>query len=375
MTKDNVKNKSRMQITNCNELVEPIPINFEVYNADNKRISDAQANLNSLNLSMYLLKDDIDKFQAIFNKLVEINKSKLLTDLIQIEAVHLANFSIEKIKSIADKNSDTVSKPASTGFREFVLNRIELLKNIVAIHDNLSRSENNNCVLLGSIDGKGQIYINSKYRMLCPESRTSEFSHGITRLREIKEMLDKMSSKIFSSNVASLVSEFTEACREDSISSTKDFLGTSKQVVTEDGAEYVPSNGEKGILLLQKSLESGADAYFLDEPELGMGNSFIDTNIRPILSDLAKQHKTVVVATHNANIAVRTLPYMSIYRTHQNGVYKTYTGNPFEDRLVNIDDPEDVKSWTTESLHTLEGGKEAFYERKSIYETNGSNRD
>lgn len=29
----------------------------------------------------------------------------------------------------------------------------------------------------------------------------------------------------------------------------------------------------------------------------------------------------------------------------------------------------DVKSWTVESMHTLEGGREAFYERKEIYES------
>lgn len=69
---------------------------------------------------------------------------------------------------------------------------------------------------------------------------------------------------------------------------------------------------EKGILLLQRVLSKDADAYFLDEPELGMGNTYIDSNIRPMISGLGKQRKIVVVATHNANIAVRTLPYMSI---------------------------------------------------------------
>jgi len=120
---------------------------------------------------------------------------------------------------------------------------------------------------------------------------------------------------------------------------------------------------------LQQTLNEEADAYFLDEPELGMGNSYIDTNIRPLISALAKRRKCIIIATHNANIAVRTLPYMSIYRVHQNGEYTTYVGNPFNDRLVNIDDESDIKSWTDESLHTLEGSKEAFYERKDIYES------
>ena len=123
------------------------------------------------------------------------------------------------------------------------------------------------------------------------------------------------------------------------------------------------------ILLLQQKLGKDADAYFLDEPELGMGNSYIDTNIRPLISALARRHKVVVVATHNANIAVRTLPYTSIFRVHENGVYTTYVGNPFNDMLVNLDNPTDIRSWTTESMHTLEGGEEAFYERKNIYES------
>ena len=182
-------------------------------------------------------------------------------------------------------------------------------------------------------------------------------------------MLTKAREEIFDANLAVTLAAFTEKCAEMKITSLKAFLGLSKQIVLASGDEYKPSNGEKGILLLQQKLGREADAYFLDEPELGMGNSYIDTNIRPLITSLAKRHKVVVVATHNANIAVRTLPYTSIFRVHQNGVYTTYVGNPFNDLLVNIEDAEDVRSWTTESMHTLEGGKEAFYERKSIYES------
>ena len=73
---------------------------------------------------------------------------------------------------------------------------------------------------------------------------------------------------------------------------------------------------------MQKLLDSESDVYILDEPELGMGNSYITSNILPRLTDLAKRRKTVIIATHNANIAVGTLPYISILRTHENGVYK-----------------------------------------------------
>ena len=50
-------------------------------------------------------------------------------------------------------------------------------------------------------------------------------------------------------------------------------------------------------------------------------------------------------------------------------MYKTYVGNPFYDELRNINDETDTKNWTQESMHTLEGGKNAFYDRKDIYES------
>jgi len=62
----------------------------------------------------------------------------------------------------------------------------------------------------------------------------------------------------------------------------------------------------------------------------------------------------------------------SVYRTHSNGNYYTYIGNPFSDKLVNINNNDDVLNWADESLKSLEGGRDAFYERKDIYESNNS---
>lgn len=208
--------------------------------------------------------------------------------------------------------------------------------------------------------------------MLCDDSKAKEYPSIISSLKEARSLLSNIHDSIFTDSLPTYITSFNEICSDKSFTSTKVFLGVSKQIVTEDKREYSPSNGERGILLLQQKLSREADAYFLDEPELGMGNSYIDSNIRPIISDLAKRHKIVVVATHNANLAVRTLPYMSIFRAHKNGDYFTYTGNPFNDALININDSSDFLNWTVESMHTLEGGKEAFYERKNIYESNSN---
>ena len=121
--------------------------------------------------------------------------------------------------------------------------------------------------------------------------------------------------------------------------------------------------------MIEKSLRDAADVYLLDEPELGMSNLYIDSVIRPIVQDLAKCGRIVILSTHNANLAVRTLPYQSVYREHVGGDrYRTYLGNPFLDTLREREDLSEPIRWAETSMATLEGGPEAFYDRLSIYE-------
>ena len=169
----------------------------------------------------------------------------------------------------------------------------------------------------------------------------------LTVLRNCKLLISGIKKAILEENISEEISRFQEFY-DDGIKDIGAFIGISKETALEDGEIYKPSNGERGILLMQKLLDSESDVYILDEPELGMGNSYITSNILPRLTDLAKRRKTVIIATHNANIAVGTLPYISILRTHENGVYKTYVGNPFYDELKNIDDETDTKNWTQE---------------------------
>ena len=367
-TRDNNTNKSRMKITEAVSLGEPNLPEFGMHTEDYKNVNTAVGAIKKITLDTYLPDENVSALRELIDHLREAIMHKVQMDIIEKYAYQLTDYSIEQIKLHADKNSDTLSKPSTCGFRDFAVGRLKLRNTLDRILSNLATPEQNERVCLGELEDKGRIYINKRYRMLCNDSKTAEFDCGIISLRNLVSTLTTIRKDILSVNLATTIAAFTERCNELNIASLKPFLGLSKQIVLDTGDEYNPSNGEKGILLLQQKLDKEADAYFLDEPELGMGNSYIDTNIRPRITALAKRHKVVVVATHNANIAVRTLPYASIFRVHKNGVYTTYVGNPFNDQLVNIDDAQDVRSWAEESMHTLEGGKEAFYERKTIYE-------
>ena len=371
-TKDHSKNKSKMKKTEATSINEAAPSLYSSHLADFKSIKAFIKSCEKINLDLYFSCEEKKTFLEFISKLKTQNIKLLSQDLIDIYSSKLTNYSINTIKQIADKNSNSISKPSSTGFYKLAQNRLELKKTINKILSNIESKEKCTRDLLGELENKGKIYIQKRYRMLCSDSRKHEFSVNITPLKQVLEALNKISYNIFSEDLAYIIDELNEICNDQKLDSVKPFLGLSKQIVTEDNCEYLPSNGEKGILLLQKLLRTDADAYFLDEPELGMGNSYIDSIIRPQICGLAKRHKAVIIATHNANIAVRSLPYVSIFRTHENGKYYTYTGNPFNDKLTNIEDSNDVRSWTSESLHTLEGGREAFYERKNIYESKGN---
>jgi hypothetical protein len=325
--------------------------------------------LSQIRLDKYIDLDSKNQLLEII-RIFELQVYKnLVSEFIEKESVNLANKSIDIIKQLADACSDTKSRPSTTGIYDFVTNRIKLYKLTRDINDNISDKRSEEKDLIGILDDKGAIYLLTKYQMLNKTSTRGEFKTGIRALRYIKTGLKNVEDTFFASNVKEELMAVVDSCVENSVISTSCFLGISKKVVTEDNQEYNPSKGECGILLLQKQLRKISDVYILDEPELGMGNSYINNTILPQLMNLVESKKTVIIATHNANIAVRTLPYISIYRTHKNGNYQTYVGNPYIDELQNIENDKDVIEWSTESMKTLEGGQEAFYERKIIYES------
>jgi len=121
------------------------------------------------------------------------------------------------------------------------------------------------------------------------------------------------------------------------------------------------------MLNLHSELTEDKDVYLLDEPEKSLGNEYINDVIIPLINDKSRQGKKIFISTHDANIAVRTLPYNSIYRRHDKDGYATYVGNPFSNNLICQEDQSKVLDWQKISMKTLEGGEAAFGERGKIY--------
>lgn len=269
-TKDNNKNKGRMKITECVHIEEGM--RDRKLESDYKYLKEfTESTFEKIDIGKYLDEQDSTTLMLLLEKLCEnINDAKM-QKWNSDKSIKLTNWSIDKIKAIADKCSDTISKPSSVGFYDFAMERFKLFENVEEICSAFSAADKVEKEYLGNLEEKGDIYIQTRYRMLTKESRTDEFKQGITVLRNCKLVIDGMKKVILVENISEEVLKFQEFY-DDGIKDIGAFIGVSKETALENGEIYRPSNGERGILLMQKLLDSESDVYILDEPELGMGN-------------------------------------------------------------------------------------------------------
>lgn len=374
-TRDNNKKKCRFRLSEAQDLPVPSSTDYERAKEDSRIIEEFLPQYSERKLCSYLSADDAEELEKLLRALSAGALKKKTELYIDTESARMTNTALEAIKSLIDRKSDTLSKPGKCGLYSFVLKRIKLLSLVNSVLENLSPKTIEQSDYLGKLEDKGTLELVSQWRYLTQDkgSKAAEYSDSgakISDLKKWRKALETIQEKAFDEGLPDAIAEFASIVEESGIASLDKFIGTDKFVrIKGKTTRYSPSDGEKGILLLERQLNTDADVYLLDEPENGMINLYIDTVIRPILTNLARSRKTVIIATHNANLAVRTLPYQSIYREHVEGdTYRTYLGNPFSNRLKDIEGAADDLKWATCSLKTLEGGEEAFYSRKTIYE-------
>ncbi|MDE8315118.1 hypothetical protein PT169_08310 [Erysipelothrix rhusiopathiae] len=307
--------------------------------------------------------------------LVEKYKTNILSEFLLQKAYYLFDNFIDKIQKLVSDNTGTPSKPTSTGFECFSKNRFKLDAGIRKIEDELSKKESISSEYIGDIGSKGKGVIETKVEYINFNNTKKVFANELCMkkkpLVDIIDILNKINYRLDEVTLSTYIQEFKQILEDYNIKGTSTFVAITKlfKIDGRDG-DYNPSKGEKAILNLQHNLISKMDeeVFLIDEPELSLGGKYIEENILPILLQLGKSGKIVVIATHNGNLAVRTRPTNSIYKKVDNNIYTTYTGSMFTDRMTNIDDPNDCVSWIDSSLNHLEGGPLAFDERRSLYE-------
>lgn len=315
--------------------------------------------------------EELKELNRILSLLLDRLGGKKWTGFSGWKEIALLNSAIKTFRTAVHRNTGSPAKPTTTGFRDYALNRINIGGNardvVRAVSTKIPRLE----LDVGDLgSGKGHLKFVTELAF-----QNGDVTDGaLLSMKGIKKGAQKkfiicvceVMKHAFQDDLFHFVSELNSIEDAEDITTVLELL-LFKRYFTLDDLPYTPSSGESSMVMLQKELGTDKDIYILDEPEKSLGNEYISEVIVPLLKERARAGKRVFISTHDANIAVRTLPYCSIYRCYGQEGYSTYMGNPFTNNLVNIAKPDDLRDWKAVSMRTLEGGEEAFGERGRIY--------
>jgi len=318
-----------------------------------------------------LTTDEHKQVTRILLELVERLKKREWASFSEWKEICFLNSAIELFRREVERKTGSPAKPTTTGFRDYAMNRIEIEANAAKIVKSVDTKIQMIKETVGSLGShKGELEFRTEL-----EFQNGSITDGsLSSLSGVKKgtqkkfinCVRKIQQRAYADDLFQHISELNEIEDVEGIKTVYELL-LFKRYFALDGVRYSPSSGEASMVMLQKELGTDKEVYILDEPERSLGNEYINDVIVPLIKERARAGKKVFISTHDANIAVRTLPYSSIYRCHGKKGYSTYIGNPFSNNLVNLDNVRDQLDWKKVSMKTLEGGEEAFGERGKIY--------
>lgn len=328
--------------------VENINRRYRINNNDHK--NNLSKELSTLKKEIY--EDTIEKSKKIFS----ISKTGLI---------------IDNMKEIIDKKTGKKSRPNNIGFSKMVSERRVFFEKIKNINKNLKNIKFSKLIKIGELPDKGKIYSNVNVKVLSKDEKYIKGSpfdrNKISDNREFIKKIENFSIKDISKINKLFTADEQQKSGENYFN---DCVKKSCQVIREDGDIYEPSEGEKSILSISGFIEDlSYDCYLFDEIERGLGNKYISDYIIPKLKYLRDMGKTVVLSTHNANIAINTLPTQTIYCNYigdsESEIY--FAGNMYSNELISIKDADNVISWENEAIKHLEGSEYMFSVRRNIW--------
>ncbi|KXT77504.1 PHP N-terminal domain protein [Streptococcus sp. DD11] len=282
--------------------------------------------------------------------------------------------SVDSIKESIKKQTGSDSAPTHIKFSELVEKRLSRIKYNKLLEDLFKEIEDTKVNSLGKLPQKGEVQIESVIKVL-PETEifNSESIFDKNGLPARRALMKKFNHFDISTSFRRINQYFNASEKATEID---DFVNKvikhSYQIflIDENGnrKSYIPSEGEKAILSISAILENNQyDFYIFDEIERGLGNKYISSYLIPKIKELRDRGKTVIISTHNANIAINTLPSQTIYSSYDvvNEEPEFYVGNMYSNTLENS--KSEKLKWEKVALLHLEGSEEMFSNRRDIY--------
>lgn len=346
--------------------------NFDEVKGYLKQIAEFKSNI-STNLKLKEIVGDelLNELDSVIDRVLEKLNSESGNRYIDYKTINFFNKLIQVFVDEISRKTGQAAKPTKTGFNEYASNRIAIEMAVKKIQENIAKSISPQIEEVGDLGDKGKLFCQTNLIIQNGTISDSEYKHIQSKTKvpqkSVASQIESISKHIYSNSLFEKIDELKKIESGDTVTSISDLLLFNRHF-TLNGNAYTPSNGESSMVLLHNELKKDKEIYLIDEPEKSLGNDYISEVIVPLIKEKARIGKRVIIATHDANIAVRTLPYNSIYRLHNvNQSCYTFVGNPFTNNLKCINGAKADLDWKLISMKTLEGGKAAFGERGKIY--------
>lgn len=273
------------------------------------------------------------------------------------------------LKDAIHKNSGVSNPPTNIGLSKLIAARLNRLESNRILIDALSKIKKSDSKTIGYLPEKE--YIEHEVEIICLSTedkygKDSVFDKNrIVTNRRIIEKIYNFSARDFRN-----INKYYDVNEKNIEPSTlaNDIIKKSSSIKLKNGEPYEPSDGEKAILSISGVLEDrNHDCYIFDEIERGLGHKYIADYLVPKLKKLRDAGKTIVLSTHDANIAVNTLPSQTVYCCHgDNDLNDYYCGNMYSNELSGIINKSTI-DWDKEAIVHLEGGRDMFNSRRNVY--------
>lgn len=337
------------------------------------KLQEFQASVLQDNVLQDVVGDELfGRLTNILEEVLDRIKTASEARLVDFKTIALFNNLIAVFAREIARKTGQPEKPLKTGFKDYASNRIAVERAVRKILSNIGKSIEPDVSTVGSLGEKGNLccqtnlviqngnFVDGRYSPVRNVAKNPQ--------KYVAAAINTLPRHVYQNSLFEKITELKDVDNGETITCLSDLL-LFKRFFILDGNPYNPSSGESSMVLLHNELKEEKEIYIIDEPEKSLGNDYISEVIVPLLKEHARMGRKIIIATHDANIAVRTLPYNSIYRKHDIANYFTFVGNPFSNNLVCINKVNPSLDWKEISMKTLEGGRSAFGERGKIYGT------
>ena len=344
--------------------------NFNEIKKLNLSINELEENIKNFYQNLSIKNEEkkelISKNIKILNKIQENSIEYFINDKENKDDIskNIINQIINQIKIEINKKGLTSDKQNIGLFDKYRwMQQIKTIKNeIMKISLNKNEEEEMNY----ESPDMGKIYFIEKNNIIDFKSIVNKKNSGNHKVKEWNENIypffntnDYTSKKIFEN-----FKKYWSENNEEVIWHEKIILNDKKEKIN-------LSSGQKYLFLIMIKLNKKVEYFILDEPSAHLGSNTVMKSLNKKIVELKKQRKKVIIATHNPNLGISSIPNSIIFRQRE-GKYKTFWAHITHDYFEEINDEKEKTKLPFEdvTINMFEGGKNEYDFRKVIYEKN-----